>query len=77
MLSLMMVKVVMEGWMPPLGEEGIPVMTTQSPVLTQMIALETQTDKLDLVIIIALVLNILYVVAKLDVHCFVKEFTRK
>ena len=46
MLSLMMLMVVVEGQTPPLGvEEETLVTHPQSPVPTQMIALETQTNK--------------------------------
>ena len=45
MLSLMMVKMEVEGWMPPMAVgEGTPVTRPRSPVPTQTVALETRTD---------------------------------
>ena len=45
MLSLMMVKMEVKEWMPPMAVgEGTPVTHPRSPALTQTVALETQTD---------------------------------
>ena len=45
MLSLMMVKMEVEGWMPPMAVgEGTPVTHPRSPAPNRTVALETRTD---------------------------------